>query len=387
MDTLGLSATDRAQWMSTLLTDCSAWSTVDVLDLDGNYQTELDPVDGQVDVDSTTAVTRSCQVTLLDPGSWLEGLHALRYMLRIRYVVDDPVLGLVRCPLFTGPVSAPPSRSGQEVTVTGQDPSMVLALGRYPKTYPKNTIAHTVKAILKDCGFAGPFLGDGFQSSKRHHDKITVGWDDPLIPLTRIHQLAGDGGFHFYFNGAGLPVLRTPPSRPDSIQPTLDGLATTDPTYSVNGDMINRVQVAGKKPAYQGAAAAQRPHPLAPEVLALGGVPRYYNEEDTSNAGSDRDSTSKASRLLTQHLRTLKDALSVTIAPMPNLDPLDVLHLGHDTWTGDSFSIPIAGGDMTLGYNALIRRPNVHRVPATAVPKTKTKKSTSSKNAKGGKKK
>lgn len=247
---------------------------------------------------------------------------------------------------------------------------MVLALGCYPKTYPKNTYAQTIRQILKDSGFPGPFLGDGFSSKKRHHHKVTVGWEDKVQRLTQIGKLADDAGFQFYCNADGHPVLRTQPKHPNNVIGSLDGLVTVDPTTTVAGTLVNRVQVAGKKPAFQGAESAAAPHPLAPALLAYYGVPRYYNEEDTSNhAKSDKAAREKAGRILTHRLHALKEAQAASIAPLPNLDPLDVLLIGGDRWIADQFSIPVAGGEMTVGYNAVINRPHIRRVPATAVPK------------------
>jgi hypothetical protein len=127
---LGLSAADQRVFEAGLLADHAVSTRVRILDMDQQVVGEVTGgvMSGQVDVDETADVGRTCTLTIRDPGNRL-GLASTgptdppivaAAMVQVEYGVRVPALGRwVWVPVFTGPISKADA-DDDTITITGQ---------------------------------------------------------------------------------------------------------------------------------------------------------------------------------------------------------------------------------------------------------------------------
>lgn len=333
-------------------------------------------LDGQVNVDYRSAVTRSATLSFFDPSNSLDfdsdspadgAIYADR-MLQISYDVRQPgTFGgrWIEVPIFTGPVSKF-SRDGVEVKVEAQGKE-TLVLGSAWKNYVANKGRRKVdiiREVMENEGerfFALPELG-----SKMPRDDVLT---PETSPWAFVRKIANSMGMQLFYDGAGRLVLRDFPERKvftfrDGNGGSIDGVPSVD--FSID-NVRNAVRVTGRKPKgskrkVRASAVAPKGHPLSPHRLGRNGAPRYLPEfVEDENVGTDRE----AKRVAKVRLRSLLHSMvevKFSALTIPHLDAADEIGVQTDRFSMQTrltaFSIPLtASGRMTVGYVRRMKKP------------------------------
>lgn len=372
MLTLGLTATERGAYERALRSSHVRRIDVDVLTLDGEVLSKIDPVllGGQVNVDLDAEVTRSASLQFLDPRHALNfdtdspddgALYADR-MIRVRYGVHVEALGRwVWCPVFVGPVTKL-SRAGDVVQVEAQGKEALVrgAIWR-PLTLKKGAkVTDAIRTLMRDRGgetqFDFPDLSQRLPKA-RSLDRLVEIWATALSLARGVNR-------QLFYDGAGRLVLR---ALPGSVVYTFsagtggDVLSDLNVSYEL-GDVKNVVEVKGqppkgKKDRVRGVAVAPASHPLNPARLGRKDAPRYLVETiEDSSIRTDKAARERAEAILEDRLR---EVVTVTFdsLPIPHLDPGDLVRVKTDelavTFRVRQFSIPLSSDGapvMPVGY-------------------------------------
>jgi hypothetical protein len=349
-----------------------------IQDLNGNSLVNVSDrlLDGQVNVDATADITRSATVTLLDPDRALpfesdspaSATLYLNRMLHITYgVLVDGIW--VHIPVFTGPVSKL-DRSDTTIDVEAQGKE-ALAMGAcwQPMTLPKGmkkttALLHLMSSRAGESLFSVPDLTP----------KLSVPVSIARTGTIWIHaqRLAKSLNRHLFYDGAG--VLRLRPSPATVTYTFTDRTVVSRPqiSYSMT-DLANTVMVTGASPKgskrhYHWTAVAPPSHPLSPDKLGRGSVPRHLllsiNDDSVS---STAEAAALANSTLARSLLQAVDA-SFEALPIPHLEPYDLCGLTggsvSTTFALRKFSLPlVAGPNMTVGFlkNLRVKSRGVHR--------------------------
>ena len=397
---LDLTPADYKSFVRALADPHSVRIDVAVLTLDEDELSRITPhiLDGQVDVDADgDEATRSLSVTLLDPNHTLHldsdspddgALYADR-MIQVIYSVLVPGLSeRVDVPVFTGPI-VDLERDGTQVAITAQGKE-VLGAGWIwrPITIKKGALkSDAIRTVLKE------------RTGERNFDipDVTNSAGKPITlpkPLSlgraaaawpRVSKIAQSLNRHLYYNGAGTCRLRVRPRRPvftfradDLTHSTITSAVKVTHDFSVvkNAVWFRGGKPKGQKKPVEFFAVAPKGHPLSPQRLGRTNadgdkvgrylVAEYSNEHVRSKAEAKR----RGNALLDDLLLEVVGA-SFTAVPIPHLDPLDVVRVSTRDFSANvrirQFSLPLAGGEMTVGYiervskaqvGAIRRRPN-----------------------------
>ena len=365
-----------AQWASILAATKRVVSArVSVLDRNEEPSGSAVPaIAGSVSVDTSGDVTRSAELTVLDPDGSLGfeagspgsgALYADRFV-QIDYGIADAALVMHWTPIFRGPVVRY-DRSHPEVTIAAQGkeslglaPNLPLFKGAAVNVHKgarlDDAIA-TVAAAMGETRLSIPRIPD------RLGERVSVGRTKE--PWKTILRLAHDGGFQAFYNGAGTLVIRTPPPRPLwSFDAEL--LSFPAVSYDLGGDFRNVVRVVGEAKSGKHAAppsyTAEPPpgDPLSPRSLARNGVPRCvaeYIEVDKPALAAVR---AIAKRELAARMRQAV-AVSFEALTVPGLeedDPCIVAvpgALDPVAFTARTFSIALGTDQMSLGETRKVR--------------------------------
>lgn len=376
MISLGLSAADQRVFEETLLGDYAVGARVSVLDMDQHVlgQVTGGVLSGQVDVDSSQDVERTCTVEVRDPGNRL-GLVAAdpksppvlaTRMVRIEHGVRVPRLSRwVWVPLFTGPIQKASADDGK-VTITGKGKESLLnAATSRTTTYRKGSRKTDIIAnqIAKQ--------GETFRQITRWSDKTT---SDLVIASTAapwpiLKQLArglsgSDSNYPWLgYDGRGICVLK---SHSQAVKWRFDGpQLMSEPSIDVDMDSIRNLVVAtpndtgSKTKLKQAVARAPKSDPFSPESLARGGVPRFVRDEITGDWTSQAQINAAAAARLKSVL-VASVTVSMDTLVIPHLEPRDVVRIVTDTWTWDmqvtKFTIPLAATQaMSHGRTTVVR--------------------------------
>lgn len=376
MISLGLSAADQRAFNAGLIRDHQVDTRVSVLDMDQMLvgQVTGGVLSGQVDVDSSQDVDRSCTVEVRDPANRL-GLAASSptmapvvsaLMVRIEYGVLIPALGRwVWVPIFTGPIQKADESEGT-VTITGQGKESLLNQATSMTTFYRRGWAKT--AIMENLLDKN---GEKFRkitpwNSKTTSD-ISVSSTTPPWPVLKglARTLSGsDSNYPWLgYDGRGFAVLK---SHSSSVKWRFDpDQITSHPKLGVDMDAMRNIVVAipndtgSKKKLKTYVARAPKSDPFSPESLARGGVPRFVREEIQGDWTSQKQMMDAAHARLQQVLMA-----SVTVdmetLPVPHLEPRDVVRIVTDTWTWDmqvtKFTIPLGAVQaMSHGRTRVVR--------------------------------
>lgn len=372
MLTLGLTATERGAYERALRSSHVRRIDVDVLTLDGEVLSKIDPVllGGQVNVDLDAEVTRSASLQFLDPRHALNfdtdspddgALYADR-MIRVRYGIHVEELGRwVWCPVFVGPVTKL-SRAGDVVQVEAQGKEALVrgAIWR-PLTLKKGAkVTDAIRTLMRDRGgetrFDFPDLSQRLPKA-RSLDRLVEIW-------ATARSLARGVNRQLFYDGAGRLVLR---AFPGSVVYTFtsgtggDVLSGLNVSYEL-GDVKNVVEVKGqppkgKKERVRGVAVAPGAHPLNPARLGRKDAPRYLVESvEDSSIRTDKAARERAEAILEDRLREVVEVTFDSL-PIPHLDPGDLVRVKTDelavTFRVRQFSIPLSSDGapvMPVGY-------------------------------------
>lgn len=382
MLSLGLTAEEHAEYVTTLASTHEIAVTVQILDNQHNVVSTVTNIlmDGQVDAKvvelsesgDSIDISRTCRLVFLDPGRTMtfdsdspaDGAIYLDRMIRVVYSVRCPSRW-VDVSVFTGPVSKC-DRDGDMVNVEAQGKEAYgLRTAGWTFTYT-GLVTVALKAILSAYG----------ETSKR--------WDipDSTQPLVKPITVARDSrrwvkawtaaaalNRILYYDGRGVARAITAPTKPSVvIRSGNGGLLMSDPQISFDTtELKNRVLVLGGKPAGSGTpvsatVTAPTTHPLSPLKIGLGDAPGYEMLiEENTNIRTPAAALARAKTLLAKFLRQQVD-VTYTSLPIPHLEPWDIVTLqtprfSLDTLVGQ-FSLPlVADKTMTVGYQTNLTQP------------------------------
>ncbi|MFE9497261.1 hypothetical protein [Streptomyces collinus] len=326
-------------------------------------------LEGQVNVDYTADVTRSCTLQLLDPNRTLsfetdsadEGAIYMDRMIRIIYSVKVPQMNdWVDIPVFCGPVISM-DRDDSVINVEAQGKE-TLAKGAAWRTFTrkKNTNkGNVIKDILEDLTGENKF--DFPSVTNKLSADYSLGRES--IPWDAAKSIASGISRQLYYDGRGYAKMRSLPGTPVFTFKDGDGgTVTSVPQISYDSsEMKNIILVKGgvpkgSKTAISVYVAADKSHPLSPYKLGRNGVPRYLLEviEDDS-IRSKTEAEEKAGNTLNDRLLQTVD-VSFDAMPIPHLEPGDMVRIQTDEYATTfrlyTFSIPlVVGNSMSVGYH------------------------------------
>jgi hypothetical protein len=349
------------------------------LNLDGEHLADLTPylIGGQVDVDGTADVTRSCTLKLSDPRRRLpfDSDHPaatalfLDRMVHVSY--DVLVAGKWQpIPVFTGPVTKL-DRDGDEVSVEGQGKE-VLFLGAawrpltlhkgMRKTAALTRVMHEANPAYRETRLDIPDLTSRLP---RH-----ISLSPESVPWHVARRIAWSTSRQFFYDGRGRARLRRRPATV-GFRFTGSGHVTSPPQVSYSGDVVNAARVIGAIPKgakrhVQGRYIAPHNHPLSPYRIGRFAMPDgQITRDDSIKTSHEADALAK--RLVYDGLLQSVD-VSFDAVPVPFLEPGDLCHVNTDdgsvTFRLDRFSLPLdVSGSMSVGYTRRVslQRTRRHR--------------------------
>jgi len=386
---LGLSAADYRAFIAALADRTAVRIEVAVLTLDEDElsrHTDL-LLDGQVNVDADAEVDRVLECTLLDPTHSLQldsdspsdgALFADR-MIQVTYsVLVEGLDERVDVDVFTGPIVGL-ERDGAEIHLTAHGKEE-LGLGWIWQPITIKQGARKTDAIKTILGErAGEKNFDIPDLPTRLPNTLSLGRAAAAWP--RSKKMGQSLNRQLYHNGAGVCRLRARRRRPEFTfrADTPTGSNITSPVKVAHDftRIRNAIWFKGGKPKGQQKPvevflAAPKTHPLSPHRLgrtnAAGArVGRYLVHEATNeHIRSDDEATRRAQALLDDLLVEHLD-VGFTSVPIPHLDPLDVVRVSTRDFSANirlrKFTIPLTPGEhMTVGYHAVVARPNRRRI-------------------------
>lgn len=374
MYNLGLSAAAQESYYAALRGTHTIRIVVDVLDRNEKYESSLTfpgsmVLSGQVDVDGDAAITRSCQITALDPNRELQfdsakiadGAVYGDSMLRVAYGVWVPELAQwVDCPVFHGPLTRF-DRNGSEITLEAQGKESLLLAPHFSVnayTIKAGTWRHAaIREILERKGEARFRLQT--VNKKLARSISVVPNSEPWLAIV------GGQGFgkgikgaanQVYYDGAGVLVARR--AVVASVWTLSPDLLLSEPKSAFDmGAVRNWIRVTGAPPkgakkAPQATVQLVAADPLSPQSLGRNGKPRYLAEfVEDDHVTSLREAAQTGERLLARHR---KQAVTVAIdtLPVPFLEAGDVLRLSDGLeFILNKFTIPLVESEsMSIGF-------------------------------------
>lgn len=377
MISTGQDSADQRIFEATLLQDHAVSTRVQVLDLDHNVVGEVTGgvLSGQVDVDETADVGRTCTLEILDPGNKLGLLgnsptdppvYASR-MIRIWYRVRVREFDRwVDVPIFTGPISkADQSQNPGGVTIEGQSKEWWLQQAtsrnyRYARGARKTDI---ISKVLEA-------NGERFRQITRWNARTT---SDVVIapaqapwPILRgiARYVGGNSSTYPWLGYDGMGVCRLKSHSQNERWHFDDSQLLAEPKVSFDTDrMRNFIVVTGndtgtsKKPI-QKTARAPKSHPFSPENLGRNGVPRFVREDIQADVANGKAAQQLADDTLSDRLMAGVD-VEWSSPVIPHLEPRDVVRVTHGTWSWPvqvmKFTIPLGGEAMSHGRHVQVR--------------------------------
>lgn len=327
-------------------------------------------LDGQVEIDSTAAVTRSAACTLLDPdgragldsAAPLDGSIGLDRYLHLRREYWLPYAqAWVSVPLFTGPVSGV-TRSGPAIEVEAQGKELLALQPAWtPRTWTKGTrrvdiIEELMRERAGEWAFALP-QGWNAQIGRDWSVVRRVGDEQHTIWARAQVQAKSLGDKQVFYDARGVLRGRSQPVK--SVwrirQEDLAGELTVSERTS---DVVNAVVMTGGVPkggkAPVTATAELDPsHPWSPSSLGRRGVGRRIPVAfEDSSLVTQKDADAAAERHLKVQERGSVE-LTATTLPVPWLEPRDLITVevaGEPTLMRvHKATLPLSGDLMSVG--------------------------------------
>lgn len=365
---LGLSATEQAAFHRALLASHEIDVRVDLLDLEERHLGRLTGrlLGGQVVGDADAEVTRSCQITLLDPLGRVdvgdpdrpEQVARFDRMISVSYGVwVDELDRWVRVPVFRGPVVKAP-RKGPIVEIE--------ALGKEHLLRNDGGIVHDYKAnerrtdviqnIARRMGERRMVIPSWTPRTSKRSVIPKLGFRSDPWPW--IIKLAQSMRAQVWYDGLGTLRLRRIPVRP--LWWFNERQLVTDPEVTAGDQgLINTVWVKGQPPEgkkwlVEAHGSLPAWHANSPQRLGRNGANRYLTEEisdDSIRTVYDAE-TAVARRL--REVATQSFTVAFDCLPVPHLDVGDPAHLTSAAVTGNfrisTFTLPLTGEAMSIGY-------------------------------------
>jgi hypothetical protein len=372
---LGLNAAEQREFHEVLAGSHSTDVVVRVLSLNRAYLADVTGqlFDGQVNIDADADITRTCTLSLRDPGRSLlwdtsspnDAALFVDRLVQIIYVVRAPYPSVKSwsVPIFTGPVTKV-SRTADIINLEASGMEHLISpptVAWFAKTYGKGMKKTTlVRLLLSELGGETKFsIPDWAETTAA---PVTTVFNSNLWAVAK--RVVGSRAVnHLFYDGRGVCVLRkTPSASVFAFRTGTGGTIISEPQVSYDMSTVaNTVRVVGATPAKAkrpvvGTASAPRTHPLSSAALGRNGKPRVILAE---LADDHLKTTAQATSLARAHLETiLRESVEVTFDAMviPHLEPEDVYTVNTPTlgFNGrlKKMTIPLKGGPMTVGYNA-----------------------------------
>lgn len=380
---LGLTTAERTAYEAALLSSHPMRVGVQILDADEQPLVDM-PVarvlEGAVQYDADAAVSRSLQLTLLDPGHTLQfdslspaaGAMYADNLLAVRYGVWVAELDRwVDVPVFTGPLTQY-QHVGAEVRIEAQgkealglDPHLVV----YGYTLPQGMlVSDAVAAVMGRVGERRHALGmlGGQLRASRSVTPQEAPWevctgggaDGEGGPVPALVGKA-DGTYMLFYDGRGILTGR-PLSR-NGIWVFDDRQLVSRPGYTY--DMLefrNHAEVTGN--LVTGSYSLPPEHPLSPTALARNAEPRYmstFYEDDTLLT---REDCAVKARTLVEAAAYQGVSAQYECLPVPHLEERDNVVLSMPdfglTFQLRQWTLPLtAGTAMSVGFLRRAVRP------------------------------
>lgn len=374
MIALGLSAADLKQFHIALASNHSIKVTVQVLDVNHQYLSDLSPVlvDGQVNIDADGTPTRSATVTVLDPrrslgfdsNSPTDGALYLDRMIRIVYSVNaENLTKWIDVPIFCGPV-VKINRTDDLLTIEAGGKETLL-IGMMWNSWVRQK-GHTKAGMLNDlCN--EPQVGE----TKKSFD--SVGSQKTTKPFSLVREsiiwsamksICGPLGAvnQLYYDGRGYLRFRaTPRTSIFTFASGTGGTLTSYPQITFDADSIRNTVLIKGAPAkgstkpieYARGAASSLPY--SAKSLGRNGGYRYLVdviEDDTIKTKTQALDIADA-RLKTLQIESVDVAFDALV--IPHLEPEDIATVKTDDFSLairiKQMSIPlVVGNTMSVGY-------------------------------------
>lgn len=379
MQPLGMKDDHVAAYHRRLFSSHDYRIDVHVLDLDERPKGTVTLLDGQIDLQDTSAVVRrTATLTVSDIHGALDFTEGSRWsgstvwvdrLVQIQHTIHVPEIGRdVTVTPFIGPPSAI-RRNGAEVSIELQDKTALAIRGSSPLTVHKGMNAvKAIRKILADC--TGEFRFRLGTHKRRLGDNYSVGWADESSPWLVASKIAKQElGMQLIYSCDGYATLRNLPSGHAFTVPHV----TSQPQDSVDfTTLVNWVRVSGKKTEKTKGNTTTTTQPVATAILSSGnttpaalkrkGVPRYLPLlVDMSGATKITQVKARADEEIDKASR-VKATPSFSCVPFFHADVDDLLHFavpgGDVTRRLNTGSIPLGvESDMTIGAIAPVSRP------------------------------
>lgn len=342
--------------------------TLRLLDLSHNYQQDLSSTffGGQVTVDTTQAIKRAMDITLIDP---LKSIHLdpesaspnavyFTNMLSVIYTVSSPSGALsFDIPTFCGPVDKV-ERDGVflDIKCVGKE-SLAMSNMWRGKTYGKNSIKtnvmkHICRTILGEFKYSIPNL------PYRATNGVSISREQS--PWKVLTSLAASMGYVLFYDGRGVLVMRKQPKIAfhtfDQTNITARPQVGYDQSTASNAVELIGGTPKGSKKRVTYAKAAPSAHPLNPWRVGRNGVPRYLNPILINNSAVK--TRSEAVRIVNNTLNSaLLESVEATFDAyaMPIMEEYDIYNMKSPQYVvaarARKFTVPlVANDDSTIGY-------------------------------------
>lgn len=373
MISLGLSAREQRSFEAALAGPRVIDIKIKVTDLDHIYVSDISDrlLDGQVNIDSTAEITRSCTLSILDPD-FVVGFDSedptdtqaySNRMIRAEYGVYVPDLDRwVYVPVFHGPIISVTRTEGVvDIEAQGKE---YLAKRAVWKTlsYPRGIRRHNaIIKLMRDLTGERRFDFPSGAWSARLGKTLTPGYASDMWRW--CSSLAEGIPAQLFYDGRGYLRLRRNPVRPSyTFKDGPGGTILTQPSMSfgTDGDVVNTVLVKGGTP--KGAkrrvehyAYLPASHPRSPETLARGGVKGYRLEVIEDDTLTSRAQVEQAAKRRIKELMVDDVEVEFDTLPIPHIEPGDVVRVDAGGITTQfrmsKFTIPLShGGVSTVGY-------------------------------------
>lgn len=365
---MGWSAKDLNEFLSLIVTHHQRDVVIQMTNLNHVYLSNVSNalIDGQVDIDTSSEITRKLSCTLFDPRAEL-GLDSLQLhngalfadrMFRVLYRVGRPDGSKwFEVPIFHGPITKV-NRKGPYLSIEGSGKEFFLFSAAYATgNYRKNQLrTNVVIDLLRDGGESRYYV-------PRSTSKLPT--DIPISDTTaRWPQIEAQGtalGRNVFFDARGVCQFRGYSSKSSYVYEKF----TNEPEIGYNLDnLINTVVVVGARPKGAKVSMTRRfvapyTHPLSPYQLGRdvsGQRKRRYYTRVISNARLN--TWAKINSVGTSALRSglmegIEAAFDAPVNPlMEEGDAYTLLFEGSSTTSRfKKSSIPLTGAPVaSVGY-------------------------------------
>lgn len=383
----------RVRLGNTLTSSHQVKVTVRLTNLVGEATADLSDrlLSGQIDVDTSAEVVRTCSMELVDAAGALQiasndpddaGLYMHKMIQVIYSVREHNEDGWIDIPVFHGPV-VKADRNGDIVQVEAQGKELMARAPLWNTFTAKkgDPLVNVIERLLVNRAGESPGnlkLG-GYKARLNKDYSFT---ELAQNPWEAAKKLARADDFYLFYDGAGQVRMRKISSNvARKFTAGNEGDVLTEPQITFDStEAKNAVVVKGGKPKGGKQVESRVVLPLVDPIspFKIGRkptptseiVPRYLvevieNDQITTQSKADEIAKNRLERLRKSQVTVQFDSV-----PIPYLEEHDLLRLEYSGYVTDfyakQFTIPLTVGDsMPIGYNRKIRlsdgKPRVQR--------------------------